>query len=276
MIELPEAATIARQMTETLRGKRVATATRGNSPHKFAFYTRSPEEYASLLAGGTMGEAREYGSCLVAEVDPYLALVLGGGGERILYHEDGSTLPKKHQLLLQFADDTYLSVSVQGWGSVKLLRRDEIAADPYLGPERVSPLEPAFTGDYFQSLFAQLPEGDGRAIKFFFISEPGIWGVGNGYLQDILYRARVHPRRKALETTADERTALYQATVDILRSATDLGGRDTERDLFNQAGGYVRLMDRRTAGQPCPACKTPVEKISFLGGACYLCPRCQR
>ena len=45
MIELPEALTIARQMGEEFQGKRIGAGTGGNSPHKFAFYTRTPEEY---------------------------------------------------------------------------------------------------------------------------------------------------------------------------------------------------------------------------------------
>ena len=53
------------------------------------------------------------------------------------------------------------------------------------------------------------------------------------------------------------------------------GGRHDEVDLYGQPGGYARLMDRRAAGQPCPTCSTLVEKIQYLGGACYFCPRCQ-
>ena len=46
---------------------------------------------------------------------------------------------------------------------------------------------------------------------------------------------------------------------------------------FNaKPGKYVRLMDRKAAGQPCPGCgSTIVEKIQYLGGACYFCPDCQ-
>jgi formamidopyrimidine-DNA glycosylase len=61
MIELPEAAVIAGQMRQELNGKRIAGAMRGNSPHKFAFYTAEPEEYASILASKTLGPARDNG-----------------------------------------------------------------------------------------------------------------------------------------------------------------------------------------------------------------------
>ena len=73
----------------------------------------------------------------------------------------------------------------------------------------------------------------------------------------------------------EERQVLYEALRRVLREAVDLGGRDSERDLYNQPGDYVRLMDSKTVGQPCPVCGAPIEKISYLGGACYLCPQCQ-
>jgi formamidopyrimidine-DNA glycosylase len=100
--------------------------------------------------------------------------------------------------------------------------------------------------------------------------------VGNGYLQDILFRARMHPRRRALETSLEERRALYQATVQTLRAAVEGGGRESELDLFGRPGGYVKILDSASAGQPCPNCGTPIEKISFMGGASYLCPTCQK
>ena len=59
------------------------------------------------------------------------------------------------------------------------------------------------------------------------------------------------------------------------RQATKAGGRDTERDLYGQTGGYRCLLDTRTRGTPCTACGSTIEKISFLGGSCYFCPSCQ-
>jgi formamidopyrimidine-DNA glycosylase len=70
-------------------------------------------------------------------------------------------------------------------------------------------------------------------VKYFAISKPGICGVGNGYLQDILYRARLHPRRTAASLSQKERRAFCNATRKVLKEATKLKGRDTERDLHD-------------------------------------------
>jgi len=278
MIELPEATVIARQITAELKGKKIESGIRGNSPHKFAFYNRSPEEYETILKGKTMGPATEQGALIWVSVEPDHVLVLGGGGERILFHQNENTLPKKHQFLLHFQDDTYLTVTVQMWGFIQLSHKSEIEAQRgcHLGRKAVSPLNDEFTLEYFQGLFNELVEDDSRSVKFFIISKPGIWGVGNGYLQDILFRAKIHPRKRCVDLTETERMALYKAIRDTLKQAVKLDGRDTEFDLYNNPGRYERILDSRQVGKPCPECGTPIEKIQYLGGASYYCPSCQK
>lgn len=277
MIELPEAVSIARQITDTLAGKTIAACERGNAPHKFAGYSGGPEMYAEILPGRVIGPAVPHGGHILIDIDPGYTLVLGGGGERIIFHESAATLPAKHQFLLSFTDGTYLSVTVQMWGSMRLYVRGAAHDVDFIGPVRVSPLDATFTREYFDELFATLEPEDKRAVKFFIISKPGIWGVGNGYAQDMLLRARLHPRRRAISLTTEERDALYAAVRGVIGEATLLGGRDSEVGLRGQAGGYARLLGSDSAGQPCPQCGGgPIVKFQFLGGACYVCPQCQR
>lgn len=100
-------------------------------------------------------------------------------------------------------------------------------------------------------------------------------GIGNGYLQDVLFRAGVDPRRKVGEITADQQRALYDAVKETMQQAIAQNGRECERDLYGRPGSYQPIMDRNAKGKPCPECGTLIEKISYLGGSCYLCPTCQ-
>jgi formamidopyrimidine-DNA glycosylase len=277
MIELPEAVTIARQINATLSGKRIIEGVANSSPHKFAFYYGEPEAYAEAIRDRTIGGAEADGNMIHVSLDPEYRLVLGEGGERILYHPTAKTLPKKHQLKAQFADGTYLTVTVSGWGALWLLPVTEPIPHRPENYDTTSPLSDDFTFDRFNGHFDTAQEaGSSKSIKYFIVSEPGVWGVSNGYLQDILFRAGIHPRRKVVDVTQEERRKLYDAVLTTLEQAINQGGRDTERDLFNDWGGYRPLMDRKTKGEPCPTCGTPIEKISYLGGSCYLCPSCQK
>jgi formamidopyrimidine-DNA glycosylase len=64
--------------------------------------------------------------------------------------------------------------------------------------------------------------------------------------------------------------------VQTLRAAVEAGGRTSELDLFGRPGGYARILDSASAGQPCPVCGAAIEKIQFMGGASYFCPSCQK
>jgi formamidopyrimidine-DNA glycosylase len=276
MIEHPEAVTIAGQIDRTLAGKRIRSAVRGNAPHKWAFYSYSPEEYAAVLNGQSVTGAEASGSLIFVRISSGHTLVLGGGGERILYHTSAETIPAKHQLLLHFDDDTFLSVKVQGWGSCRLYTPEELGKDWWYSKRRLEPVGPGFTLEYFESLLATLAPDDSRSVKMLLIQEPGVWGMGNGYLQDILLAARIHPRCRAVDLSKTQRSVLHKAIVRTIRHAIRLHGRTDEYDLFGATGGYQRRLSASAAGLPCPACgQAEIAKENYLGGSIYTCPECQ-
>ena len=275
MIELPEAITIAEQLDRSLRGKVVAQVLRGNTPHKFAFYNHEPDEYETMLLGTTAAGSGAIANIIQTQFDPDRTLHLGGGGERIFLHSSAASLPKKHQFLLGFSDGTYLTVTVQMWGCIQLTERGQPPGIYYLEKDLPSPLADSFTPQYFDSLFAVLEPEDKRSIKFFLISKPGIQGLGNGYTQDVCYRARLHPRHLARTLNDAQKQSLYEALRFTLSEAVMLGGRDTELDLYGRPGRYTAILSAKTAGSPCPNCGTTIRKESFLGGAIYFCPVCQ-
>ena len=275
MIELPEATVISKQIAKQLTGKRLVSGDLGTAEHKWAFTNRPAAEYEAMLPDTTVAGAHPHGSAILVQLDPGLTLVMGGGGERILFHESGDELPKKRHLTLSFHDDTALSMAVQGWGARFLLTDEEFPKHSWVGTPCVSPLDRGFTRGHFEGLFAPLQPGYKLFLKKLLITEPGVPGLGNGYLQDILLHARIHYRRRAAEVTPDERRALHTAIKQVMREAVEAGGRDTEKDLYGQPVQHRCLLDTRTKGEPCEECGTPIEKAAFLGGSCYFCPSCQ-
>jgi len=275
MLELPEVITIARQMNAELRGKRIKDAVSGTSPHKFAFYNHPAKTYAEVLRGKTVGEVTNDGGFIFTALEPGWTLLLGEMGGRILFHRDATTLPKKHQLLVHFEDGEALTVTIQMWGGIQLVPKAELSNHPRILKRALSPLSPDFTYAYFEHLLADPVEREKKSVKFFIISKPGISGVGNGCLHNILFRAKIHPKRLIVNLTSQEQQTLYDATRGTLMQMVEKGGRDTEHDLYNHPGGYKPVLDSRTNGTPCPACGTPIEKIFYLGGAAYFCPHCQ-
>jgi formamidopyrimidine-DNA glycosylase len=275
MFELPEYTTLAHQMNETLTGKTIQRGTLGNSPHKFVWYNRTHEEFERLTRGKRVGPARVRGRWLTLDLELGYRLLLGECGGKVLYHPPGTSLPEKHHLFLAFADGSVLTAMTAMWGAMELYEAGQELERQYIKGMRPTPVDPVFTFDYFTTLIDELLQGEKRSLKSLLTQEQLIPGLGNASAQDILFNARLHPRRSLADLTPGQRRDLFAAIVDTVREVTDKGGRNDETNLFGKPGGYVRIMDSHAAGKPCPECGRMVEKIQYLGGACYFCPKCQ-
>ncbi len=276
MFELPEFVTLAKQMNDVLKGKTIQRGQLGNSPQKFVWYNRSHQEFDRLTQGKTVGEARAKGKWLFIPLEPGHVLLLGECGGKVLYHPPGSKVPKKYHLYITFQDDSFLTAMTQMWGAMELYEKGEEQNRQYVKGMRTTPIEPEFTFAYFCAMMDDLVEGKKRSAKALLTQDQIIPGLGNAIAQDILFRARLHPRHPIADLSADQRQVLYRAIVDTVGEVTEKGGRYDEYDLHNHRGGYIRKMDKSAAGRPCPECGGEVEKIQYLGGACYVCPNCQK
>ncbi len=116
MLEIPEAHTVARQITSTLKGWRIAEATAAQSPHKFAWYYGDPAEYAGRLLGRKIGDAVPVGGMVEIAVED--TTLIFDDGTALRFHEPEAKRPAKHQLLVEFEDASAFSVSVQMYGGV--------------------------------------------------------------------------------------------------------------------------------------------------------------
>jgi formamidopyrimidine-DNA glycosylase len=276
MFELPEYLTLARQMNQTITGKVIRAGHLGNSSHKFVWYNREPDEFERLTSGKRVGEAQVRGRWLFLPLDPGYVLLLGECGGKMLYHIAGSKLPKKYHLYIAFEDDSFLTVTTQMWGAMELYEAGQELEREYVKGMRATPVEPDFTYDYWKELIEELLQGKKRSVKSLLTQDQLVPGLGNAVAQDIMFRARLHPRRPIGELDGEQRRALYDAIQNTVRDVIEGGGRYDEYDLNGKRGGYVRVMDKNALGRPCPVCGGEVKKIQYLGGACYLCPSCQK
>ena len=275
MFDLPEFVTLAMQMNDTLQGKVIQRGCLGNSPHKFVWYNRSQDEFERLTRGKTVGEARAKGKWLFIPLEPEYVLLLGECGGKVLHHPPGAKMPKKYHLYITFEDESFLTATTQMWGAMELYEQGEESEREYVKGMRTTPIEPGFTFEYFSVLIDDLIAGKKRSAKGLLTQDQLIPGLGNAIAQDILFRARVHPRHPIDGLSVAQREALYRAILDTVQEVIEKGGRNDEFDLYGRRGGYIRLMDSKAVGRPCPECGGTIEKMQYLGGACYYCPNCQ-
>ncbi len=279
MIEMPEATTLARQMNDELTGKTITQFARGTQTHRFLWLNRPDEEYETILSSKTITGASSYGRSIYLKLGQENMLWWADAGGKILYHAPEKKLPAKCHLIWEFSDNSHLIYALQMWGAVKLLDAAEFNELPH-DETGVPPLHPDFTFERFDIMLDEYPEKTSKGIKGFLVATGHVMpnhvhGLGNAIVQDILFNARLNPKRKTPDIKPEERRRLYDAIQSTVAQAIEQGGRYDETDLYGKKGSYVRLMDTKSANTPCPNCGRDIQKISYLGGACYLCPNCQ-
>jgi formamidopyrimidine-DNA glycosylase len=275
MIELPEALTLAQQINDHLTGKVIRSAEAAHSPHKFTWYHGDPADYPAKLQDNEVLSARGVG--MFVEITLSESILLFNDGVNLRLHPIAGPLPAKHQLLVTFEDETSLSASVAMYGGVVCWERSSSYDNVYyeIALRKPSPLTDAFDEAYFRELLAseavrKLP------LKAALATEQRVPGLGNGCLQDILWTAQLHPRRKFNTLSETEIGRLFVSVKDTFKAMTECGGRSTEKNLLGQPGGYQVRLSADTKGTPCPRCGTEILKEAYLGGSIYTCPDCQR
>ena len=274
MMELPEALSIAGQINNTIHGKRIAGVVVAQTPHKLAWYYGEPKKYPGLIIGKTIGKADAYGS--MVEIKAGSANILLSEGAGIRLHGKGEPRPARHQLLIEFDDNSALSVAIQMYGGLGCFLDGELD-NPYykVAREKPSPLSPAFDKVYFDKIISA-PEVQKLSLKASLATEQRIPGLGNGILQDILFNARMHPKKKVSALAGKEKEILFNSVKNTVSVMTARGGRDTELDLFGKPGGYQTILSKNMVNKPCPVCGMAIKKEAYMGGSVYYCERCQR
>ena len=185
-------------------------------------------------------------------VHTHLILDLGGNGRREPQHTCGEQL--------RFRDP-------RRFGEIRWLGCE--SCDDKMGPEPLA---------MRTSQLAKKLSRTTRAIKNALMDQAVVAGLGNIYVDESLFDARIHPLTPANTLTAAQIALLTKSIKRVLRRAIRHRG-STLRDYADadgNAGAFQRLhrvYDRK--GKPCPRCKTPIERIVLGGRSTHFCPRCQ-
>lgn len=272
MLEIPEAYARSRQLKAEIRGEIVSQVRSNTWPHKLAWFYEDPAAYEISLKGKTVTDVKP----LAGQVEIYfedMRLTLSDGVNiRLVFAGDREA--NKHQLLLEFISGKKLFFTVQMYGGIMAFREGENENPYYMtAGAKPSPLTQEFNYAYWDNLLSS--ETKNPSMKALLATEQRIPGLGNGVLQDILYDAGLHPKRKLNTLSTGEAERLFNSIKGTLSEMAELGGRDTEKDIFGAPGGYRSRLSQRTVNQPCSRCKDTIRKESYMGGSIYYCANCQ-
>jgi formamidopyrimidine-DNA glycosylase len=272
MPELPEVETIKEDVRELVAGSEIE---RARVLDTSLVEQPSAEEFVSRLEGVRITGARRRAKHLIVELGSGDSLVfqLKIGGQLLLVppvEEPETTL----MLVLDLDGDRRLFLRDEtGFTRARLLDADELQ-------ERLSSLGPEPLAEAFDAGYLQRTIGSRRAqIKPLLLDQKVVSGIGNIYADEILYDARLHPRRKANTLSEDEWEALHEAIRSNLAAGIEHRGTTVRlyKDVLDRPGEhqkYLRVFEKH--GEPCPGCEGEVVREKVSGRPSHFCPACQR
>lgn len=274
MPELPEVETVVRDLRAHGLEKAVIRNVEFRWPRTAAGLPA--DEVATLLRTRTIVSISRRGKYIILALNDghYLQIHLRMTGKFRFAAQDET--PGKHDhVVIHLTDGRRLFFNdTRKFGRFRLVTSAEEGLGE-LGPE---PLEDAFTLEVFRRRL----EGRARIIKPLLLDQSVVAGLGNIYVDESLWRARIHPERRPETLTAPEIKRLHQAIRDVLFRAvencgTTLGSGET--NFYSVAGRRGRNADElsvfRRTGLPCPKCGHKIERMVVAQRGTHICPKCQ-
>jgi formamidopyrimidine-DNA glycosylase len=281
MPELPEVETVRRGLEPHLVGARLVKVTQNRPDLRFPL----PERFAARLTGARIEKLERRAKYLLATLDTGETLVahLGMTGRFTVgdqqpgrFHNQAGGVEKHTHIVFETDKGRVIAFNdARRFGYMDLIPTATLGEHPWfkgLGPE---PL-----GDEFNAkALAVAVKGKKQNIKVTLLDQRVVAGLGNIYVSEALFRARIDPRRAAGDLKPREIGRLVAAVKAVLAEAVEAGG-STLRD-YRSADGELGYFQHRfrvygREGEPCPgaACGT-IERIVQAGRSTFFCPKCQ-
>lgn len=274
MPELPEVQTLVNDLIAAgLIGKRIVGA-RVYWPRSIAII--SPRVFCGRIRAKTIRVIWRRGKFIVFDLSSgyHLLIHLRMTG-RLHLVAPGVPRSKHEHVILNLGEKLQLRFhDTRKFGRMFLVNDLEPTLS-LLGPE---PLTTTFTA----KTLARRMQSRQRLVKPLLLDQTFIAGLGNIYVDEALWEARIHPCRTASGLSKTETRALHRAIPRVLKRGlknlgTTLG--TGKSNFYSVARHRGRNQDQlkvfRRTGLPCPRCKTPIERISVGQRSTHLCPRCQ-
>ncbi len=261
MPELPEVETIRRSLAPHLEGRRIIAA-RFLSP---LAADRCPETLAPRLAGAKVLRVDRLGKHLLIRLDyGTLDIHLRMTG-KLLWN---ATPGPYTRAVIELDRGWVVFDDIRQFGRIRWHPPD--IDPPNLGPDAL--------GLEFAAFRARLSGRRGR-VKPMLLDQAVVAGLGNIYVDEALFRARIHPLCAAAHLGPHRLQRLHQAIADVLTDALAAGGSSISDYVDAQgARGSFQLQHHvyGRAGEPCLCCGAPLRRILVAQRGTHFCPRCQR
>lgn len=274
MPELPEVETVKRGLQTLIVGKTIKSI----EVLWPSIIVNDVNEFKSQLLEQTVLKVDRRGKYLLIRFSNDLTVVshLRMEGKYELVANQQIPLSKHAHVLWSFYDGSQLRyLDVRKFGRMQLIKtgtENQVTGLKSLGPE---PLGESFeTQAFYQALLR-----DKKSIKQVLLQQHVVTGLGNIYVDEVLWLSQINPQLPANQLTLKQATILHDNIILELQTAVDNGG-TTFSTFLNAAGhagafqAFLKVYGKK--GEPCPRCQTPIKKIKLAQRGTHYCPKCQQ
>jgi formamidopyrimidine-DNA glycosylase len=273
MPELPEVETVKRTLEELVVGKTIQSV--DIAWPNIIKRPADPTEFTTEVKGQTIHSMRRRGKFLLFDLDDIVMVShLRMEGRYGVYKQDDAPVPHTH-VTFGFSDGTELRYQdVRKFGTMHLFVKGKEEETMPLNQLGVEPFDEAFTVE----LLTNASQKTTRKIKPFLLDQKTVVGLGNIYVDEALFRARIHPERLAHSLTDEEFQKLHQSIVETLSEAVQLGGSSIKSYVNGQGemGMFQQTLEvYGRKNEPCKHCEDTIIRIVVGGRGTHYCPTCQ-
>ena len=274
MPELPEVETVKEALNQTVKGQTIKDIELRYEP---MVKNMSADEFKEKLINQTIQEVSRRGKYLVFHFDDYQLLSHLRMEGKYFYVDSNFELNSHVHVIFTLENGKRLLYQdTRKFGTYHLY--DKAIDLETTAPFQVLGLEP-FATEFTPSYVKEKIQNKKKPIKSLLLDQTIVCGLGNIYVDEVLYRARLHPLTSSSELTDKDIENVVKYTVEVLARAIELGG--TTIRTFSSSHGVSgtfqnELLVHQRKGENCYECHTPIEKIKVGGRGTYFCPTCQK
>ena len=274
MPELPEIEVLCRDIRRSLKG----LAVRRIEIRKPNICDISERKFNNRVKNSKIVDARPHGKWAFMELDSGAHILINNSmGANMLYvNTDKINSDGRYEAAIYFDNDKALRIKYW-WLYGKVLYSDgnkEPTSHPLIKGLGIHAYGRKFTLGTFSERIA---EKKGR-IKQVLLDQKSIAGIGNAYIHDIMFRARIHPFKNANKLSDSDVESLYNGIKETFTDSIKRGGAFWEMNIYGKKGRFdtSRLLIGYKEGKPCPECGTGIKKIKTGSTTGFICPKCQK
>jgi formamidopyrimidine-DNA glycosylase len=274
MPELPEVETVRRTLLPVLGSQLASVASSGLA---LRLGQAIPVAELRAMIGQRVEAIRRVGKYLLLDVSGTRGILvhLGMSGRLRVFDADAEAAPHTHLVLGLDAERELRFSDPRRFGQISIYARDDERGHPALAALGPDPLDDGVDG---AALLWRSARARNVTLKALLLDQHVIAGLGNIYVSEALWLAKLRPSWRTSRLSERAAVALWRSIREVLDHALTNGG-TTLRDFvaadgsYGEHSGYLKVYDR--AGEPCLRCKTKIRRTVQQGRATYFCPTCQ-